>query len=186
MSAAEYWRSGAGLGNITPRGKLWPEGPQFPAFLQNAVGDVTVLEFGCGIGRLARLFPPSRYVGADICAQALARAAVAYPAHRFVLIADDDDPPLPEADTTLAHTVLLHVPDDRLAATVERFQSHRVIVSEILGRGWRRDGDPPVFNREAHDYAAAFAPRYRLMQVKTLPYPHYPKADLSMMEFERC
>lgn len=184
MTPAEYWRTGAGLKNITPRGKAWPEGEGFGAFLLDLVGDDHLLEFGCGTGRLAVLFAPDRYTGVDICAGALARAGVTLPDHRFVLIGEHA--PLPVADVTLFHTVLLHIPDDELHAVVERIHSRRVIVSEVCGRHWRRDGLPPVFNREPAEYAATFAPRYRLMQVRTRPYPHYVNTDLTVMEFERC
>lgn len=106
------------------------------------------------------------------------------PSHRFVAVDCDDD--LPRAEVTLAHTVLLHVPDDALAGVIARFTSPRVIVSEILGRHWRRAGDPPVFNREAEEYVSAFAPRYRLAARLEWPYPHYRDTDLTLMEFALC
>lgn len=183
VTPAEYWRSGAGLGNITPAGKAWPEGEGFPEALLALIGDGSpVLEFGCGVGRLAGLFEVEDYIGIDIAPPALAVARQALPGHRFELLADA----LPSAAVTFAHTVLLHIPDDALAGTMALFTSPRVIVSEILGRHWRRSGNPPVFNREMSDYEAAFAPRYRLSEVMLHPYPHYRNTDLSIMEFVRC
>lgn len=181
MSAFDYWASGSGLENITPRGKAWPEGDDFSAFLAEVVGDVTVVEFGCGIGRLAGIFDPRRYLGLDICPAALMRARAARPEYEFVEI--DDEVVLPSRAVTLVHTVLLHVPDECLERTIGRFASERVIVSEILGRHWRRGGNPPVFNREIGDYEAAFAPRYHLVGERRRPYPHYRDTDLSIMEF---
>lgn len=91
---------------------------------------------------------------------------------------------LPDADVTLCHTVLLHVPDDEIASTVARFASPRVIVSEVMGRKWRRDGLPPVFNREAYEYADVFDEAgFRLAGVMTRPYPHYPNTDLTILDF---
>ncbi len=182
MTPSEYWTSGRGLGHITPRGKAWPEGETFAGFLADLLAGERVIEFGCGIGRLAGCFPASRYIGLDICPQALALARHRFGGHRFELISRDD--PLPEGDAILAHTVLLHIPDDELPGTVRRFSAPRVIVSEILGRRWRRAGDPPVFNREEADYTAVFADAgYALTQRIMRPYPHYRDTDLTILEF---
>lgn len=180
-AALDFWRSPAGLGCITPAGKTWPEGDGFAAFLRATVGGASVLEFGCGPGRLAGCFDPDRYVGVDISGHAIAAARKANPAHRFEVIGEDDA--LPQADVTLAHTVLLHVPDDALPGVVARFESETVIVSEILGRHWRRAGNPPVFNRELSDYGAAFLPRYMIAARQAWPYPHYADTHLSVMRF---
>ena len=141
------------------------------------------MEFGCGIGRLAGLFDPGRYVGVDISAHAVAAARCAHPWHRFEVIGASD--PLPPADITLVHTVLLHVPDALLPDVIARFESETVIVSEVLGRHWRRPGNPPVFNREMSDYGAAFLPNYMIATRQTWPYPHYADTNLSVMRFGR-
>jgi len=182
MSAVlDFWRSPAGLDYITPAGKAWPEGDRFSAFLASLIGESSVLEFGCGPGRLAGCFDPDRYVGVDVSEHAIAAARRANPSHRFAVIGEVD--PLPPADVTLAHTVLLHVPDEALPGVVARFESETVIVSEILGRHWRRQGNPPVFNRDLSDYGAAFLPRYRIATRQVWPYPHYADTNLSVMRF---
>lgn len=183
MTPLEYWRSGAGLGNITPKGKPWPEGDDFPDFLVKLIGRAAIVEFGCGPGRLAMCFEPDRYIGVDVSPDALATARERCPTHRFEIM---DAAELPDGDVTLCHTVMLHVPDEDLAATVARFASPRVIVSEVMGRKWRRDGNPPVFNRDAYEYADAFdAVGYRLAGIMTRPYPHYRDTDLTILDF-RC
>lgn len=190
MSAAiDFWRSPAGLDCITPVGKRWPEGEEFPAFLSRVVdpdrpANALVLEFGCGTGRLAGCFEGMRYLGIDVSAHAIKIAQRAHPGHAFRVFGREER--LPLVDVTLAHTVLLHVPDDELASVVERFNSPRVIVSEILGRHWRREGDPPVFNRDQIDYEVAFAPRYHLAARYSHPYPHYRDTELTLLEFTRC
>lgn len=163
---------------------MWPEGEGFPEFLSALVGEGSVLEFGCGVGRLASCFDPGCYLGIDVSAFAIAEAMMLRPSHRFQII--DEAVPPPDADVTLAHTVLLHVPDDALQAVVDRFESPRLIISEILGKRWRRTGNPPVFNREMSDYEAALLPRYRLTGRHFRPYPHYAGTMLTMMEFARC
>ncbi|MCP1832828.1 trans-aconitate 2-methyltransferase [Bradyrhizobium sp. USDA 4545] len=90
----EYWVSGAGLAAITPQGKAWPEGEGFPAFLTSLVAaDDLVMEFGCGIGRLAECFSAARYLGVDISTHAVERARLSHPDHRFAVI--DATGPLP-------------------------------------------------------------------------------------------
>ncbi len=183
MSTLDFWRSEQGLEHITPRGKQWPEGDGFPRFIRRIAGE-NVLEFGCGIGRLAECFDPAQYVGVDVSAHAVSLARKRLPQHLFFVVGDSEK--LPTTTTTLAHTVLLHIPDGHLGATVARFTSPRVLVSEILGRSWRRTGEPPVFNREAEEYASAFAPRYKLASSTTRPYPHYTETYMTLLEFEAC
>lgn len=183
LTAEEYWRSGAGLAHITPPSNRSPEGDGFAEVLTGLIGDDSVLDYGCGVGRLAGLFGDDRYTGIDICPDAIERARLAHPKHWFF----SDYEARPPADVTLLHTVLLHVPDgDPLHVLIGRLSSKRIIVSEILGRTWRRSGEPPVFNREAEDYVAAFAPRYALHRAIEHPYPHYAATNLTMLEFVRC
>jgi len=185
MRPYDYWASGAGLSQVTPHGLPLPEGQDFPAFLAALIGERKVVEFGSGPGRLAALLDAERYVGVDICATALERARETAPKHQFKLI--DESVPLPDGDVTLCHTVLLHVPDDLLLQTIDRFNSNAVIVSEILGRKWRRDGEPPVFNREAIDYVLAFGKfGYVLASHVERPYPYYRDTNLTVIEFRRA
>ncbi len=177
----EFWRTGVGLNNITPKDNPEPEGAGFGKFLVKSCGPGRVLDFGCGVGRLAKYFEPVRYHGVDICGAAIDIATTAEPAHSFSLLGHD----LPKADVTLAHTVLLHVPDDEIAVVIARFNSPRVVVSEILGRRWRREGDPPVFNREKRDYQDLFRPAYRFTRSRPLRYRHYWNTDLTVMQFAR-
>lgn len=184
MNPFHYWASGAGLSQVTPHDLPLPEGQDFPEFLKSAVGGRNVVEFGCGPGRLAGFFDPARYLGVDICAAALERAAQERPQHQFKLIDDVDN--LPSADVVLCHTVMLHIPDELLAKTIGRLASDAVIISEILGRKWRRDGEPPVFNREAMEYALAFGQfGYVLASHVERPYPYYRDTNLTVMEFRR-
>lgn len=184
VSPRSYWASGRGLGNITPAGKLWPEGESFPGILAETFRGLRTVEFGCGVGRLAQCFDPKLYVGVDICPDAVAIARRNNPQHEFW---DADHPQMPDGDILLAHTVLLHIPDDELPRWAAAFQYPRVVVSEILGRKWRRPGNPPVFNREADEYVSVFADAgYMLGAVRHVPYPHYRDTDLTMLTFARA
>ncbi|MEI9804088.1 MAG: class I SAM-dependent methyltransferase [Pseudolabrys sp.] len=184
MRAFEYWASGNGLDNITPAGKAWPEGEEFPDVLREAVGDRSVVEFGCGTGRLAKIFSADRYIGVDICFAAILQARMVVQGYSFRRITEAST--LPDADVTLAHTILLHIPDEDIERTAGRFRSGGVIVSEILGRKWRRSGNPPVFNREQAEYEHVFAGLgFHLEDVRELPYPHYRDTNLTLLTFAK-
>lgn len=187
VSATAYWRTPKALGHITPPGDRWPEGRGFPAWLAGLVGDAAaVIEFGCGVGRLADAFPAERYTGVDVSRHAIRRARKEAWGHRFLVVEDGD--PLPRADVLFAHTVLLHVPDDALPGVVARLATAapRVLVSEIMGRQWRRPGDPPVFNRAAEEYERAFeASGMLLAATHRRPYHRYGGVDLTVLEFTR-
>ena len=169
---AEFWRGNADLRDITPAGERFPEVGLFSTLAAACRG--SVFEFGCGDGRLAPAFPAAEYVGFDINPAALAAARVANPTHSFT---DAWQP----ADTFLAWTVLLHVPDDEIAGVLARASAYgRVVIGEVMGRRWRRPGDPPVFNREAGEYVEMAG---RPVTEVRVPYPRYG-CDLTVLVLE--
>lgn len=174
QTPSDYWRSNADLAHITPPGERFPEIGLHKA-LQEAVRG-SVFEFGCGDGRLSPLFHEMAYTGFDINPAALAKAREANPAHRYT-----DD--WADADTFLAYTVLLHVPDDEIQAVIDRAKVYkRVVIGEITGRKWRRTGNPPVFNREIADYEALIGGKCEVISV---PYPRY-KCSLDLMIWDKA
>lgn len=178
----DYWKSGEGLPHITPPGNPTPESPQWAELLQSLLFGQDVIEFGCGTGRLAPLFSKRRYVGVDICEKAIEQAKAAHHGYEFRLV--DETAPIEGGFALFAHTVLLHVPDDELSATIGRFRQKHVVVSEMLGTKWRRAGNPPVFNRGIMDYEAAFRTAgYSLKRVLFAPYPHYEGEDVGVLQF---
>ena len=149
----------------------FPEVGLFPALQRACTG--SVFEFGCGDGRLSPAFHPERYSGFDINPTALLAAQKANPAHRYVI-------EWAPADTFLAHTVLLHIPDDEIRAVLERAKGYdRIVIGEVMGRKWRRPGNPPAFNREADEYIEMIG---RAPEIIPIPYPRY-RCDLTMLVF---
>ena len=172
MTPAEFWQGNTDLRDITPSGERFPEVGLFQALDRACCG--SVFEFGCGDGRLSPAFSCG-YVGFDINPAALAAARVANPAHRYVT---EWEP----ADTWLAHTVLLHVPDDEIGALLMRTAPYkRVVIGEVMGRKWRRPGNPPVFNREAGEYVEMSG--RKLVESIAVPYPRY-RCDLTVLVLE--
>lgn len=168
----DYWLNNRELKHITPAGIEFPEEGLFEA-LQSVCGR-TVFEFGCGYGRLAPAFPADSYAGMDINPTAIKEAKRRNPDYVF-------GDQWVEADTVLAYTVLLHIDDDRVAGVIQRMKAYpRIVIGEVMGRKWRRPGDPPVFNREPEEYAALVGRDYKTVMV---PYKRYG-TDLTLMAFE--
>ena len=179
--AADFWRAQNGVRHITPAGKANPEGKWLLPYLAEVASHGRVVEIGCGPGRLACAFEPHAYLGLDLNERSIAEARTRNPLHAFDVVQDE----LPQADAYLIHTVLMHVPDSDLDALLGRMNAPVVCVSEMMGREWRREGDPPVFNREPSEYAEAFAAHgYVLSHARTETYEHYRK-PMTLLKFIR-
>lgn len=174
--SAEFWKR-EGLRHITPADKRNPEGWDVWSFLRG-LSRGSVLEIGCGYGRLCEAFDPCQYLGADINENALVRAREKHPGYTFEAYQGQS------ADTALLYTVLLHISDDDLPGFIAGINADRVIVAEVMGRGWRRPGNPPVFNRDPEDYIEAFA-GFELVETHAKPYAHYKGTDITFLVFER-
>lgn len=176
---ADFWREN-GLRHLTPRGLENPEGWDIWSFLPKlTVGKV--IEIGCGAGRLCQAFDPARYLGVDINPAAVEMARRKHPRYRFEVYDGQG------GDTALLYTVLLHIPDDDLAAFIAGINARRVVVAEIMGRKWARPGGPPpAFNRDPEDYVAAFAAAgFTCIEQRVKPYRHYAKGEITFLVFER-
>jgi SAM-dependent methyltransferase len=173
VTPAEYWRGNEKLQHITPPGERYPERSlkDLPSVCTGSV-----FEFGCGDGRLSGFFSPGKYVGADINPHAIEAARRNNPQHSFQLF--DDWVP---ADTVLAFTVLLHIPDDEMQSALHGMKSYgRIVIGEIMGRQWRRQGNPPVFNRSLSEYSQMIG---RKPSVVMIDYPRY-STQLTLAVFE--
>lgn len=167
-----------GINFITPLGLDNPEGHDVKALLKRFVGDHTVLDFGCGRGRLSSAFSPEQYCGYDIGPEQLKQAREANPDHYFT-------PNLPKDryQFTLFYTVLLHL-DDPLDA-LAWVDSDRVLIAEIMNPSLAKpNGMPPAFNRSAEQYQdimRAFG--YELIGSIEFPYRHYNGEPFTIQEY---
>ncbi len=74
----------------------------------------TVLDFGCGVGRLASWIPWDRYMGVDIDSESIAIARKANPAHSFMVMDDScSGKKLGSFDCIFALAVLEHMVDKK-------------------------------------------------------------------------
>jgi len=66
-----------------------------------------VLDYGCGVGKLATYVDPSCYLGFDIDAESIAPAKLSYPKHEFCT----ELPRQRQFDSVIALALIEHVPD---------------------------------------------------------------------------
>lgn len=141
--------------HVTPSGNLWPEGRQKMELAMQIVARDSglLLDFGCGYGRLAPFFDPSRYIGWDQNEYLIELARSRNREHRF-----ESGEELPPADSALACWVFNHVPDESIMVLLGMATSHGrrdLWICETLSRSFRRGKSSAVgaFNRNAEDYA---------------------------------
>ena len=114
------------------------------------------------------------YQGYDINPHALKQAKINNPRYKYV---NEWKP----ADTVLAYTVLLHIPDSEIEGIIEIMKEYeRIVIGEITGRQWRRKGNPPVFNRDVSEYINMIG---KVPNIIKVPYPRY-NTELDLMVFE--
>jgi len=118
----------------------------------------TVLDLGCGWGRLASAFPADRYFGVDINPAAVSRASALDPDRRFEHVAFED--PLPERDLCFASSVLLHVDDHNVLDLADRMTRsfRKLLIVEIMVRRIREQigHQVPAYCRDRRDYEQLF------------------------------
>lgn len=179
-----------GLRNIQPPGEN-PAGFDEVAFLAGVyrLCDArTVLDLGCGWGRLAGAFPADRYTGIDINPKAVERARALHPDYRFEQAAFDD--PLPARDLCVASSVLLHADDRNVAGLAERMSRsfRKLLIIEIMQRNVREQTghQVPAYCRDRGDYERLFASFEMQFEIRK-PYLWYRDQgrELSYVLFRR-
>jgi SAM-dependent methyltransferase len=171
---ADFWRS-EGLLHIIPNtGVEFHEGYNPASVVAEWEQTGRILEVGCGYGRLVQAFSPARYVGVDINENAVLKARELNPGYDFRAVRDCD--PLPETDTAFSYAVLLHICDEDLPHFLARMvaSAKQIVIGEIMDTRWRRDGNPPVFNRDPEIYILEMLKLgCVLIEYAKLPYVRY-------------
>lgn len=194
MSAEQFWQT-EGMEHIIPQGfGEFPEGFDVRDEIRNLVQELPyneVIDFGCGYGRLCESFDPAKYWGIDISPSAIEEAQKSFSTYRFSLANEG----VKSADLIFAYTVFLHLSDKELHKALSHLRCKWLVVAEILGREWRRDGLPPVYNRDLQDYITMMRSHdLILMRHVKKPYQRYADSpwyqgkntDLSFLVFKKC
>lgn len=177
-----FWSKHA-KNNIKPNtGEDFPEGWHVVKFLGNLELE-DVIEIGSGTGRLAKAFTPQDYLGLDISQEMVDVASEALPEYTFMKLSSVIK--YPNSKTKLLYTVLLHQNDDdieRVVAELCRTTEERIVVAEIMDKNWRREGNPPVFNRDPETYIDLFSNHGKaLLNTHIKPYERYKNMNLKSM-----
>lgn len=139
----------------------------------------SICEVGCGYGRLSKAFPVDSYFGVDINPHAISEAQKRNPNYTFNTIEPGQ---YPITKNKLIYTVLLHIPDSEIENTIKRLcetTEKHIVIAEVMGEDWRRDGDPPVFNREISTYVDLFSKYgFVLKETKKKLYTRYKDAPM--------
>jgi SAM-dependent methyltransferase len=182
-----FWKNNS-LKNIKPnRGGEFPEGWHVVNFFNKLLTKEEyghVIDIGCGYGRLCEAFDYKNYLGLDFSKEAILEAKKLYPTYNFLVTGSTIK--YPPSDTKLLYTVLLHQTDEDIDEIIKNLcdTSNTVIVAEICGRKWRRNGNPPVFNREKEEYIELFKNHGKYIEEQySLPYEAYKNTNIEIMIF---
>ena len=179
----EFWRLDR-LRNIIPPSPQFSAGFDEVGFLKQLfylLGADSVVEIGCGYGRLAPAFPAEKYLGIDINAEAVETARQKYPSYEFKMV--DFDTVYPQADLYVAYTVLLHIDDENVRRMACRLTDacRRLLIVEVLEPRFRNlPSAVPNFVRSRAQYETIFS-RFKLACEIRKPYAHYPGTDISCL-----
>ena len=148
MKPSDYWSQRLSDPHVNPNR---------PVGLKEIIelADGSVLDYGCGFGRLCSSFLD--YHGVDIAEHRIRFAIEQWPLDSFTHIANHHDVRRMHADTVIADNVLLHVPDDEIQATIQSLCTaarKHVIVAEHMDPKWR--GGPYGFHRNKGTYQKMF------------------------------
>lgn len=172
----DFWRNRGERYVLPGNSSMYPEGWDPRPFMMLLSAGQKTVEYGCGFGRLAGLFPIDQYIGIDINPRALELARKKHPEHNFELI--DFEKGLPDAEFYFSYAVFLHIEDEILPKILKALPEtcKRFCIAEIMGREWRIPGqkEPPAFCREDHEYIDIMKDvGFQLTGKFSFPYLHY-------------
>ena len=131
MKHSDFWQGQVGLDNIKPKriGELW-ESFDAASIIKTLIGDYTVVDFGCGTGRLSRAFKPDQYIGVDVNEDAIKISKKENSDYKFKTIKDYSE--IPKQDALLLHSVALHIPDEEIKNLFAQ-ANKCIVIAETMG-----------------------------------------------------
>ena len=177
MDYKEFWIKDR-LSNLRPAGLSDFQGGWHPGEtinnirIKHGLQNSSILDFGCGAGRLSYSFDPRNYTGVDLNPHAIERALEANPGYRFREV-DIDTSDYPFHSLLLAYTVFNHLDPDTIHTTLGRLKSRYVLQCEILGEEWATNGPGlPAMNKSYASYESIFA-NYTCIEHARKPFEKY-------------
>ena len=167
---------------LTPKGHRWPEGFKVLHVLRDIfLHFSSVVEYGCGDGRLSPAFHPEKYLGVDFNENAIYAAGINNPEHRYEVGNVIKGNP----GAVLFYTVLLHNPDKEIRRIIEESEIAKsvIVVAEVIKDTREQGGSLPVYGHSIADYASLFK-EWSLKETINVPYLYYKDTDISFLFFE--
>lgn len=156
LNYKQYWTED-NLQNIIPLNQgEFPEGFNPGTIINEILNDKninTIVDFGCGYGRLSRSFSPDKYIGIDLNPNAIKMAKENNPEYNYLEI--DVNSEYPKCDAIFAHTVFLHNDNTTLKSILKRLENtgaKYIIISDVISKDWHNGFIPPTFYRDLNDY----------------------------------
>jgi hypothetical protein len=159
--------------------------------LSDEVGYTSVIDFGCGHGRMCQSFDPKAYLGVDVDLHSIEQARKKFSEYRF----DHLQEKVHCADLYLACNVFLHMSDQSIHEALKNIRCKWLILVEMLGRNWRAGQVPPTYNRELSEYLELLRSHDLILHkhIKQ-PFKKYSdtswyqdrNTDLSFIVFKKC
>ena len=134
----------------------------------------SVLDFGCGSGRLSPGFCPKKYVGIDHNHKMFETAKKRFERHVFE---HADTQSFPSTELFFSYMTLCHLSEEKLQNLLDRIESKTVVVMEIMGRAWRYQDCIGKYAREQSEYLELFRSHdYVLHKKEARPFARYQKS----------
>jgi len=170
-----FWENDK-FNNIIPRGYGdFPEGFDPRDELKKIVDKLdysSIVELGCGYGRLCKAFDTDKYIGVDISDYAIDEARLRNPDYKFRRYSH------PKAMIYLAYTVFLHLTDEQVLNELSLINCDYLLLCEILGSEWANlgKGVVPTYNRDLKHYnEMMLKENFKLLEKIDRPYHRYIK-----------
>ena len=185
MKHSEFWQGQLGLDNIKPKriGDKW-ESYDTTTLIAELIGDDSVVDVGCGTGRLSQAFTPEQYIGVDVNQAAIDISRKENPDYQFEAL--EEYSKIPKQDVMLLHSVALHIPDEEIGNLFAQARK-RIILAETMGaRGKRQDGKDKLafhYARTADEYTKLL-PSWKLVK-NFIKQDSNSGKQFTYMEFEK-
>jgi len=168
-----------------PEIKRSVESHEFSNLVNNIVKDIgvqTVIDLGCGDGKLCQIFSKNAYLGLDIDENIINSAKRSFLDYSFSVPGDD----IYSADMCIASRVFQEMLDSKIHDALKRMRCRWLLVAEPLSA--QSNGNVYSFNqRSREDYVSMMRAHDFLLfkhMIKTLPKAN--GEDVSLLLFKKC
>lgn len=158
--------------------------------ISDQLGYNSIIDLGCGEGRLAPSFDPKKYIGVDIDHRAIQEAQKKFSNYQFTTVEKAPQ----YADLYLAYALFGYMSSEALDQILSNIRCKWLIVGEILGKEWHLNTIPPLYSRDLSEYIKALRRHDFILQkhekrvhkqYSETPFFKGKEADVSLLVFQK-